>query len=263
MNDITRYILNYSDCKDPSLLTKFIYELIPMIKTEQDLNMVRNTLMSNELINMNIRLCCFTPIESIPALRFIGLSRAMSYLISDINAYSVIKPKTFKLEDMFYAEDMGAMRVAILPYIMSILSENMPMADKFEDLKVYIWNRLLTIATWLKESTDILPAMITYDEVIAILLDACYCNGIGNDDNGERLFYDMFIGTYSVLGFTRNDLPDIGAIYGRILTDLTNIGCDVMNKMDSIWSSFPHRLIIYMNLKHMMFRHMTHNDNFK
>ncbi len=262
MSSITRYILNHSDCKDPSLLTRFVTELVSMIKTDEDLKEIRNTLLSTELLPMNIRLCCFTPTHFIPTLRILGLSRAMNYLTTDIGAYDVlIKPSSFKFDDMFFGDDISAMNIAAIPYIMNILSENMPMSDTFEDVKVYLWNRLLDVATWLKDSTEILPAVVSYDEVVTTLLDICYCNNIGDDEDGERLFYDVFIGPYALLGFSRNDIPDTGSIYGKLLTDLSNIGSEVLHKINSIWLKFPHRLIIFMNLKQMMFRHTVAKDH--
>lgn len=231
-------------------ISSLIYDVCSDIKGEEDVLPIRLAFNSVEnSTRFNLRLCTHCSISSIPYLRSLGFSHTLEYLSSSKDGYRGVNLKEFTFNNMFDTDDQGAIKRSLVPYVYNILAENMSYSDKFEDLKIYIYNKLLKAANFLKQVVTFIPSGMTPPELVSIMLDLA-CNDAICREDSDYDFYDRLVykwvddRNYKYIYETRD----------LIVNQLNRIGNHIVKEFETTWLECPERIIIYMNIKNMLFR---------
>lgn len=232
---------------DSSDMSAFINKMSELMTDDESFKVCRLAFISEDFQQFIIKMCLLSPISDIGKLRSMGFSTILDYLSMTKDGYDKLNCKEYSFHQIFSNEDVNSVRRSLLYYLSMIISEYMPIADRFEDIKIKIYNDLLTVAIYIQEQL-FSNRYISLEYLTYVLRDSCFCDKLGYDDNGfENFFHKLGIDPT----LSSSDLCE--SIYAEVLSRVTKVGERVVNELESFWLPYPERLIIYMNLKQMIY----------
>lgn len=232
---------------DSSNISTFINKMSELMIDEESFKECRLSFIAEDFQQFIIKMCLLSPITDIGKLRAMGFSTVLDYLSTTKDEYIKLNCKEYSFHQIFSNEDINSVRRSLLYYLSMIISEYMPISDRFEDIKIKIYNDLLTVAIYIQEQL-FSNRYISLEYLTYVLRDSCFCDKLGYDDDGFETFFHK-LGIDPTL--SSSDLYE--GIYAEVLSRVTKVGERVVNELESFWLPYPERLIIYMNLKQMIY----------
>lgn len=199
--------------------------------------------------------CLCIPSSYIPFIRTMNIGSNISKLMIDPKIYGIIS-KIHKIHDItfgnvFKYDDISSAKRATVGYILDVPAESYPNASNLFDLQLRIRDTLYDIANRLKSKIETFCSL-TVHEIVESLIDILHADSIGDDDIGLECFYNVILTKRNIAGI---DLENIDlSLYQDILTDLDRLGTNVISDFESMWGSYPERLMLYTRVKLLLFR---------